>query len=155
MSAAEWLSRAEAAEAVGYTERALRAVMATGVVPRQPGPRPPGRTGPRIIEYVHMPSLLAEKARRGDRGRHKPRPSVMKHSATKLGSALQGWRLAKGWNQTDAAKAIGTSKDTLSHWELGLRVPTVRYAVKLCELYDLGYKERWAVIEAIAWKQEQ
>jgi hypothetical protein len=34
-------------------------------------------------------------------------------------------------------------------------VPTVRYAVKLCELYDLGYKERWAVIEAIAWKQEQ
>jgi DNA-binding XRE family transcriptional regulator len=154
MSAAEWLPRKEAAEAVGYSERTVRVVIATGAVPRRDGPRVRPYGVP-VIEYVHMPSLLAEKARRGKRGMHKPRPSAMKQSTTKLGTALQGWRLAKGWNQRDAAKAIGTSKDVLSQWELGHRLPTVRYAVKLCELYDLDYKTRWSVIEAIAWKQEQ
>jgi DNA-binding XRE family transcriptional regulator len=155
VSAAEWVPRDEAAAVTGYHIKTIDRLRKEGKVPWREGPRL-RPTQPPVIRYVHLPSLVRCKAHADAMlaGGH-ARPKVMLPSRTKLGTALQGWRLARGWTQGDVGKALGCDKKVVSTWERGQKAPSVRMVVKLCDLYDLDYKTRWSVIEAIAWKQDQ
>jgi DNA-binding XRE family transcriptional regulator len=152
----DWLPRKEAAQASGYHVVSLDRIMGAGLVPMKTGPRPAWRhDGMRQIRYIHMPSLMAYKNASRHWLRGGPRPDQMQPSITKLGSALQGWRLEKGWSQKEVAQALHTTNATVSGWERGKRSPSLRMVVMLCELYGLTAEERWAVIEAIAWRESE
>jgi DNA-binding XRE family transcriptional regulator len=153
MSAAEWVPRKEAAAVSGYHIKTINKLTASGRVAYRMGPVPRSR---KQQQYVHVPSLLAYK-QQADAWRQGgfAVPASMEPSKTKLGTALRAWRVERNWSQEYVAKAIHSKKSSVSQWECGDRVPSVMNAVLLCELYDLDHQTRWAVIEAIAWRQKQ
>lgn len=48
---------------------------------------------------------------------------------------LKAMRYNRGMNQKQAAKAIGVAPSTLSFWETGKSIPSVKHLRKLCEVY--------------------
>ena len=56
-------------------------------------------------------------------------------------------RVSKGLTQTQLAKAVGVTQDSISLWELGKRLPDTVYIPALCKIleisadYLLGIKE--------------
>jgi len=49
-------------------------------------------------------------------------------------SVLIEIRKTKSWNQTELAKALGVSRETVSRWELGLKYPTLENQIRIGEL---------------------
>lgn len=57
---------------------------------------------------------------------------------------LQAARLQRGWSQKRVGMEIGTSKEMISRWEGGVRMPNLYYQEQLCKLFgqsaeDLGF----------------
>ena len=50
-----------------------------------------------------------------------------------LGVALRQERRERGMNQTQLAKALGTSQGTVSYLERGVQVPDANLYLKLCD----------------------
>ena len=55
----------------------------------------------------------------------------------KLRITLEAARVNRGLTQPSASEKIGVSVQTLINWEKGRTVPTVDYALKLCEVYGV------------------
>lgn len=49
---------------------------------------------------------------------------------------LRELRQARGWTLKDAEKAIGTSSQLISLWELGKRIPSTTSLAKLCNVFN-------------------
>src|SRR5581483_8553584 len=49
---------------------------------------------------------------------------------------LRTERLRRGWSQKKVSFDIDTSKDVVSRWETGERVPNLYYQEKLCRLFN-------------------
>ncbi len=66
-----------------------------------------------------------------------------------IGKLIRELRKEKGITQTELAKEISTTQDTISLWELGKSYPDVINVVKLCKFfgvtsdYLLGLNEIW------------
>ena len=66
-----------------------------------------------------------------------------------IGKLIRELRNEKGITQTELAKEISTTQDTISLWELGKSYPDVINVVKLCKFfgvtsdYLLGLNEIW------------
>ena len=54
---------------------------------------------------------------------------------------LKAARVNKGFNQAEAAKAIGISKDTLSNYERGISFPDVPIINSIEKVYGVKYNE--------------
>lgn len=54
---------------------------------------------------------------------------------------LRTERLLRGWSQKKVAFDIDTSKDMVSRWETGERVPSLYYQEKLCHLFEKNANE--------------
>lgn len=50
---------------------------------------------------------------------------------------LREARLAKGFSQEEAAKAVGVSPDTWRAWEYGKRIPVLTNAIKISEVFGI------------------
>ena len=66
-----------------------------------------------------------------------------------IGKLIRELRKEKGITQTELAKEISSTQDTISLWELGKSYPDVINVVKLCKFfgvtsdYLLGLNEIW------------
>lgn len=66
-----------------------------------------------------------------------------------IGKLIRELRKEKGITQTDLAKEISTTQDTISLWELGKSYPDIINVVKLCKFfgvtsdYLLGLNDIW------------
>ena len=64
-----------------------------------------------------------------------------------IGKRIRELRLAKKLSQTELAKLIKTTQDTVSLWELGKSYPSLDYIVELTKIFNvssdylLGIKE--------------
>lgn len=64
-----------------------------------------------------------------------------------IGKRIRELRLAKNLSQTELAKLIKTTQDTVSLWELGKSYPSLDYIVELTKIFNvssdylLGIKE--------------
>lgn len=61
-----------------------------------------------------------------------------------MGNRIKTQRERKGWSQTKLAEELGLSNEsrqTISNWENGTRVPPLRTLVQLCQIFDcdIGY----------------
>lgn len=54
-----------------------------------------------------------------------------------VGQRLKALRKSKGWNQEDAAHAVGISLTTWRNWERGIRAPYERNWAKIGQAFDL------------------
>lgn len=54
---------------------------------------------------------------------------------------LKAARVNAGFNQTQAAKIIGVTKDVISNWERGKSYPDVRYLPKIEAAYGIKYDQ--------------
>ena len=54
---------------------------------------------------------------------------------------LKAARTNKGLTQTQAGKAIGVSKDTISKWERAECVPNLKYIPAIEKAYDVKYDD--------------
>lgn len=50
--------------------------------------------------------------------------------------SLAAARVDAGYTQSEVAKIMQVSKNTIVNWEKGTREPKVTQAIKLCELYN-------------------
>src|SRR5437867_11012522 len=50
---------------------------------------------------------------------------------------LKRAREARNWTQADVANRVGTSRLTVSRWELGVQSPVPHLRGKLCELFEM------------------
>ena len=66
-----------------------------------------------------------------------------------IGKLIRELRKEKGITQTELAKEISTTQDTISLWELGKSYPDIINVVKLCKFfgitsdYLLGLNDIW------------
>lgn len=66
------------------------------------------------------------------------------------GDALRYQRESAGLNQSELAKALGTSHQNINRWENGSVIPNIDYCIQLADFYDisldelLGRDRRWA-----------
>jgi transcriptional regulator with XRE-family HTH domain len=58
-----------------------------------------------------------------------------------FGQAIRQARLAKGWNQLEAAAALGVHNTTLSLYESNSRVPQIGRVRSICEVLGLDIAE--------------
>ena len=54
---------------------------------------------------------------------------------------LKAARINKNLKQTEAAKQIGVSKETISKWERGVCVPNVKFIPAIESVYGVGYDQ--------------
>ena len=54
---------------------------------------------------------------------------------------LKAIREARGYSQTEAAKLIGVSTDTLSNYERGKSYPDIPVLRKIEEVYNINYNQ--------------
>lgn len=52
---------------------------------------------------------------------------------------LEAARVNAGYSQKEAAKKLGVSNVTLSHWESGVSMPKANHIIAICELYGVPY----------------
>lgn len=48
------------------------------------------------------------------------------------------WRLAKGFNKTEASQYFGVTTEAVCHWEKGISQPTDSKIMTICEKIDLN-----------------
>ena len=51
---------------------------------------------------------------------------------------LEAARVNSGLTQKEAAEKVGVSVNTLINWEKNRTAPTIDYAIKLSQTYDIG-----------------
>lgn len=54
-----------------------------------------------------------------------------------LGDNLKQYRIKSGYGQLDIANILNVSKQTVSNWEKGKRLPDINTLVTLANLYDV------------------
>lgn len=54
-----------------------------------------------------------------------------------LGDNLKQYRIKSGYGQLDIANMLNVSKQTVSNWEKGKRLPDINTLVTLANLYDV------------------
>lgn len=54
---------------------------------------------------------------------------------------LKAARVNKGYNQAEAAKKIGVSKDVICNWENGRSFPNVLHLKRIEEVYGVSYND--------------
>lgn len=52
---------------------------------------------------------------------------------------LEAARVNAGYSQKEAAKKLGVSNVTLSHWERGVSMPKANQIIAICNLYRVPY----------------
>ena len=52
---------------------------------------------------------------------------------------LEAARVNAGYSQKEAAKMLGVSNVTLSHWEKGTSMPKANHIDAICNLYGVPY----------------
>jgi transcriptional regulator with XRE-family HTH domain len=52
---------------------------------------------------------------------------------------LEAARVNAGYSQKEAAKKLGVSNVTLSHWESGVSMPKANQIMAICDLYGVPY----------------
>ena len=52
---------------------------------------------------------------------------------------LEAARVNAGYSQKEAAKLLGVSNVTLSHWERGVSMPKANHIDAICDLYKVTY----------------
>jgi transcriptional regulator with XRE-family HTH domain len=52
---------------------------------------------------------------------------------------LEAARVNAGYSQKEAAKKLGVSNVTLSHWERGVSMPKANQIIAICDLYRVPY----------------
>lgn len=55
--------------------------------------------------------------------------------------ALRAARIQAGLGHAEVAKKLGVNPATLTRWESGYQSPPAKTAVRICELYGLGFDE--------------
>jgi len=63
---------------------------------------------------------------------------------------LRRAREERSWTQAHVAKAVGTSTETVSRWELGRQAPIPFFREKLCTLFEAGPQELGLIADAPA-----
>src|SRR5437660_7121549 len=63
---------------------------------------------------------------------------------------LRRAREERNWTQAHVAKAVGTSTETVSRWELGRQAPIPFFREKLCTLFGAGPQELGLIADAPA-----
>ena len=56
----------------------------------------------------------------------------------KIGQKIRQLRNEKRLTQTDLAKILHVSQDTISLWELDKSLPDVKNVVEICKLFDVS-----------------
>lgn len=56
----------------------------------------------------------------------------------KIGEIIKAERKARGLSQTELAKLIGVTQDSISLWEKGKRLPDTQYVIKLAQLFNVS-----------------
>lgn len=56
----------------------------------------------------------------------------------KIGQKIRQLRNEKRLTQTDLAKILHVSQDTISLWELDKSLPDVKAVVEICKLFDVS-----------------
>lgn len=51
------------------------------------------------------------------------------------------FRKNKGLSQSELAELINVSQNTISQWEIGIRNPSIKSAIKLAEILDTTVEE--------------
>ncbi len=55
-----------------------------------------------------------------------------------IGNTIRSLRKEAGFTQTDLAKKLGTTQDTVSLWELNKSLPDILMLVKICKLFNVS-----------------
>ncbi len=63
------------------------------------------------------------------------------NSHLQLKNKLKEYRQAKGWTQTQLAREVGSSKNTISSIETGQFCPTAYLAALLCVALDCKFED--------------
>ena len=59
----------------------------------------------------------------------------------KLRITIKAARINAGLEQKEAAERIGVTNQTLINWEKGRTVPTIDYAIRMCEVYGVSLND--------------
>ena len=54
-----------------------------------------------------------------------------------IGKTIKELRKEKGWSQSDLAKLLYTSQDTISLWELEKSLPDIKSLIKMTEIFNV------------------
>lgn len=55
-----------------------------------------------------------------------------------MGEIIKEERTVKGITQSELAKAVGVTQDSISLWELGKRLPDTIYLRRICKILDIS-----------------
>lgn len=55
-----------------------------------------------------------------------------------IGKIIKELRLEKGLTQTEFAKLLNTTQDTISLWELGKSYPDIFYIIEIAKIFEVS-----------------
>ena len=55
-----------------------------------------------------------------------------------IGKIIKELRLEKGLTQTEFAKLLNTTHDTISLWELGKSYPDIYYIIEIAKIFEVS-----------------
>ena len=65
----------------------------------------------------------------------------MPDGENKFGKKLKAIRLERGMSQDEMAKLLGTTKQVISHYEIGKRSPKISIALKYAQILGIAMEE--------------
>ena len=83
--------------------------------------------------YAPLPAITSLKSYRNRPRLHKQLPTSG-YPYLDFGREMQNARLSSGLTQTAMSKELGVSLTTITSWEIGRQLPTVRNLVKWCRI---------------------
>ncbi len=54
-----------------------------------------------------------------------------------LGNTIRCWRKCEGWNLSQGAELLGISKQLLSDYERGTKLPSIKKTIEMANLFDI------------------
>ncbi len=58
--------------------------------------------------------------------------------ATLLGRRLKGLRQQKGWSLNEMGRYLGVTKQAVSRWESGERIPAIEVVCQIADLFQVS-----------------
>ena len=55
----------------------------------------------------------------------------------RLGSTMRCWRQCEGWNLSQGAELLGISKQLLSDYERGTKLPSIKKTIEMATLFEV------------------